>query len=177
MPVTRIPGSLILDGTITDADVAAANKDGATGTPSMRTLGTGSQQAAAGDDSRLSDDRTASGLRTSTTVVSISSATAPTTGQILTATSGTAATWQDDSGFTTANFIDNEIPGGVINGVNDTFTLASTPDAGTNVKLYLNGIYMRQGASEDYIISGLTITFAAGQLPQTGDSLVANYRV
>lgn len=34
---------------ITDAKVAAANKDGATGTASMRTLGTGAQQAAPGD--------------------------------------------------------------------------------------------------------------------------------
>lgn len=43
---------------ITDADVAAANKDGVAGTASMRTLGAGAQQAAAGNDSRLSDSRT-----------------------------------------------------------------------------------------------------------------------
>jgi hypothetical protein len=36
-------------GTITDVEVAAANKDGVAGTASMRTLGTGAQQAAAGD--------------------------------------------------------------------------------------------------------------------------------
>ncbi len=42
---------------ITDAHVAAANKDGAVGTPSMRTLGTGSAQACAGNDGRLSDTR------------------------------------------------------------------------------------------------------------------------
>ena len=42
---------------ITDAHVAAANKDGVVGTPSLRTLGTGSQQAAAGNDGRLSDPR------------------------------------------------------------------------------------------------------------------------
>jgi hypothetical protein len=34
---------------VTDAEVAAANKDGAAGTASMRTLGIGAQQAAAGD--------------------------------------------------------------------------------------------------------------------------------
>jgi hypothetical protein len=38
---------------ITDAKVAAANKDGAAGTPSMRTLGTGAAQAAAGNDARF----------------------------------------------------------------------------------------------------------------------------
>jgi hypothetical protein len=48
-----------------------------------------------GNDSRLSDDRTASGIRTATTVVSLSSATAPTTGQVLQATGSAAATWQD----------------------------------------------------------------------------------
>lgn len=46
---------------ITDAHVAAANKDGVAGTASMRTLGTGAQQAAAGNDSRLSDSRAPSG--------------------------------------------------------------------------------------------------------------------
>ena len=42
---------------ITDSHVAAANKDGASGTPSMRTLGTGSAQACAGNDGRLADTR------------------------------------------------------------------------------------------------------------------------
>lgn len=38
---------------ITDSDVATANLDGTTATPSMRTLGTGAQQSAAGDDTRI----------------------------------------------------------------------------------------------------------------------------
>jgi hypothetical protein len=46
---------------ITDAKVAAANKDGTAITPSMRTLGTGALQATAGNDSRLSDARTPTG--------------------------------------------------------------------------------------------------------------------
>lgn len=56
--VTGGAGGVIADGTITDVDVASANKDGAAGTPSMRTLGTGATQAAAGNDSRLSNART-----------------------------------------------------------------------------------------------------------------------
>jgi hypothetical protein len=47
-----------------------------------------------GNDSRLSDDRTASGLRTASTIVVVSAATAPSSGQVLTATSGTVANWQ-----------------------------------------------------------------------------------
>jgi len=53
MARTQIQGSQILDTTITDADVAAANKDGVAGTASLRTLGTGAQQAAAGNDARF----------------------------------------------------------------------------------------------------------------------------
>jgi hypothetical protein len=49
---------------ITDAKVAAANKDGIAGTASMRTLGTGATQAAAGNDARLSDARAPSGVIT-----------------------------------------------------------------------------------------------------------------
>jgi len=43
---------------ITDAHIAAANKDGTAATASMRTLGTGALQACAGNDARLSDNRT-----------------------------------------------------------------------------------------------------------------------
>lgn len=47
--------------TITNAQIAAANIDGASGTPSMRTLGSGAAQACAGNDPRLSDPRTPTG--------------------------------------------------------------------------------------------------------------------
>ena len=61
-----VGGTLDFNGTtlrvkplgISDAQVATANKDGTAATPSMRTLGTGALQAAAGNDTRLSDDRT-----------------------------------------------------------------------------------------------------------------------
>jgi hypothetical protein len=52
-----IPGSLagsdLATGTVTAANIAAANTDGTAATPSLRTLGTGAQQAAAGNDPRL----------------------------------------------------------------------------------------------------------------------------
>ena len=54
----------IATGVIVDTDVNSANKDGAVGTPSMRTLGTGATQAAAGNDSRLTDARTPTAHRT-----------------------------------------------------------------------------------------------------------------
>ena len=55
------PDPIIKALAVTDAKVAAANKDGAVGTPSMRTLGTGAQQAAAGNDARFSDARAPTG--------------------------------------------------------------------------------------------------------------------
>lgn len=47
---------LNLSNSIVHGDVAAANKDGVAATPSMRTLGTGAQQAAAGNDARIVGD-------------------------------------------------------------------------------------------------------------------------
>lgn len=55
------PNPAIAALAVTDAKVAAANKDGAAGTPSMRTLGTGATQAAAGNDGRFSDSRVPTG--------------------------------------------------------------------------------------------------------------------
>lgn len=46
-------GSDLATGTVTTANIAAANKDGTAGTPSLRTLGPGAQQAAGGNDPRL----------------------------------------------------------------------------------------------------------------------------
>ncbi len=48
----------IADGAITEPKVSAAIKDATAGTPSLRTLGTSSTQATAGNDSRLSNTRT-----------------------------------------------------------------------------------------------------------------------
>jgi hypothetical protein len=47
--LSSITSSQITDGTITDTDIATANKDGTAGTASLRTLGTGAAQAAAGN--------------------------------------------------------------------------------------------------------------------------------
>ena len=65
--------------------------DGAGGTPSSVTLTNASGTAA---NLTAGQATAALGLKTATTTVSVSSATAPTAGQVLTATSSTAATWQ-----------------------------------------------------------------------------------
>ena len=58
---THEPGGTDALTGLTAASVAAANKDGLPAAPSLRTLGTGAQQAAAGNDGRLSDSRTPAG--------------------------------------------------------------------------------------------------------------------
>jgi hypothetical protein len=56
-----VTSSNIFDGTIGLNDLAAATKDGTGGTATLRSLGSGAQQAAAGNDPRLSDARTPTG--------------------------------------------------------------------------------------------------------------------
>ncbi len=51
----------IAAATITDAQVAVANKDGLVGVASLRTLGAGAQQAAAGNDARFHSQNTDTG--------------------------------------------------------------------------------------------------------------------
>lgn len=107
----------------------------------------------------------------------------PTSGQIIgriTSTNASAGSFvvflfgPAVQGSTAINFADNETPSGTINGSNTTFTLAHTPASTGNVNLFLNGVQQRQGGSNDYTISGSTITYNTA--PATGDTLNAFYR-
>jgi hypothetical protein len=83
-----------------------------------------------GNDSRLSDDRTASGLRSASTIVSVSAATAPSAGQVLTATANNAATWQGITPTVTATDTTGTITTASTSDVLAT-GLTVTPAAGT----------------------------------------------
>jgi hypothetical protein len=50
-------------------------------------------------------------------------------------------------------------PTGAVNGVNKVFTLPVAPLAGQIVLVFLNGVLQNPGVSNDYTISGSTITF------------------
>jgi hypothetical protein len=76
---------------------------------------------------------------------------------------------------TNAIFVDAETPTGAPNGSNVSFTLANAPSPGGSLTLYRNGLV--QSNSIDYTLSGATITFSAGSIPQTGDILQAYYRI
>lgn len=71
-----------------------------------------------------------------------------------------------------ADVICNEIPTGLINSLNTSYTIANTPVAGT-VEVYLNGLLQAPGVGLDYTISGTTITFA--KAPRTNSDLYVSY--
>lgn len=73
-----------------------------------------------------------------------------------------------------ASIVWDETPTGTVDGSNDTFTLAGTPDPVGSLNLYRNGLLMDPGV--DYTLSGGTITFLSGSIPDTGDVLLATYQ-
>jgi hypothetical protein len=79
---------------------------------------------------------------------------------------------QLDAKIDIAGYVVGELPSGTINGSNDTFTLANTPIADTE-RVIINGVDLERGASNDYTISGGTITFASP--PETGDKIIVDY--
>lgn len=74
---------------------------------------------------------------------------------------------------TAPNFSDAEVPTGTVNGTNAVFTLAHQPVVGSNPLVIRN---IPQSPGNDYTISGSTITFASGSIPQTGDTVLVWYR-
>jgi len=69
--------------------------------------------------------------------------------------------------------VNNEVPTGAINGVNQTYTLASTPLA-NSLKFSWNGQLLVDGGV-DYTRTGTTIVMVG--TPQVGDTLLASYEV
>lgn len=73
-------------------------------------------------------------------------------------------TWQFT--FNASQLLNTE-PDGVIDGVNDTFESLCIPQNGATSLVFRNGLLQKEGT--DYTISGTTITFLAGSIPQVGD--------
>jgi len=84
----------------TSGNILQGNAITATSIPTNQVVTlTGNQTLTNKTITASSNNVTANGLRTATTTVNVSASAAPTSGQVLTATSGTAATWQSPSGF------------------------------------------------------------------------------
>ena len=71
------------------------------------------------------------------------------------------------------NHIDREIPSGIVDGVNKLFILTQTPEIQSE-HLFLNGLLQDPGETEDYVISGNTITFIDS--PMEGSKIRCSYR-
>jgi hypothetical protein len=73
-----------------------------------------------------------------------------------------------------ATFVDQEVPGGTVDGSNAAFTIANPPSPASSLHLYRNGVLQKVGF--DFSLSGATITFVTAAIPQAGDTLLASYR-
>jgi hypothetical protein len=76
------------------------------------------------------------------------------------------------SASTQVALVRNETLGGTVNGVNVTFTLASSAVTGS-VELYKNGVRQAPGVGNDYTVSGTVVTMAVA--PLAGTVLLADY--
>ena len=70
--------------------------------------------------------------------------------------------------------MDGDLPAGIVDGSNTTFTLSDTPDPATSLALYRNGMLQKTG--QDYTLAGATVRFVTADTPQPGDTLLASYR-
>jgi hypothetical protein len=72
-------------------------------------------------------------------------------------------------------FTDQEVPVGNVNGSNTVFTLAQAPSPAASLELYRNGVLMKAGI--DYSLVASTVTFGGLSVPQSGDLILASYRL
>ena len=88
-------------------------------------------------------------------------------------TTAIAYTQDVSAGLASTNFVDKEIPSGLINGANATYTLSNTPTTGSE-HLYVNGILQESGSGNDYTIAAATITMLSVLI--AGDKIRVSYR-
>ena len=78
------------------------------------------------------------------------------------------------TGSSGSNFADNETPQGSVNGVNQIFTVQTSPVPANSLHLYANGSRLAIGL--DYTITGNSINFTGAYVPGVGDTILADYR-
>ncbi len=74
-----------------------------------------------------------------------------------------------------ASFVDGDVPAGIVDGANTVFTLSAAPAPASSLAVYRNGLLQKIG--QDYTLTVGTVRFAAGAVPQAGDTLLASYRL
>jgi hypothetical protein len=78
-------------------------------------------------------------------------------------------------GGTQPNFVDGDVPAGLVDGANTAFTLSGVPSPAASLTMYRNG--MLQKPVLDFSLSGNQIQFVTAAAPQPGDTLLASYRL
>ena len=164
---------------VTDAMVAAANKDGLVGTASMRTIGTGAQQAAAGNHTQSADtitDGTTNHAFTALDDTKLGTITSGANVNLAVGTTAGTVAAGDDSRFVTQPITNVFSSGGtlaiatgtfkVYNDTGRTLTITSTrasvgtapTGAAVIVDIHKNGttIFTTQSARPTIAISGVT---------------------
>ena len=79
-----------------------------------------------------------------------------------------------DPAATSTRWMQGETPAGVIDGQNSVFLLTIQPAPSQSLQLFRNGLLVTAGI--DYDLTGNTVTFRGGAVPQSGDALTAAYR-
>lgn len=139
--------------------------DGYAGLDSAARLRAAQMPAASGDVARSAGS-------TAETVVGIQGravdSTAPADGQML-RYNGTTHKWER------VTLADQETPDGLIDGINATYTLTSTPNPANGLIVFRNGLVQKAGGF-DYTLTDNIIEFVPAAIPQPGDTLLAWYR-
>ena len=163
------PNPTIAALAVTDAKVAAANKDGTAATPSMRTLGTGATQACAGNDSRLSDSRTPTAHAIDGALHTIGSLT------------NTYLVKNDGTKLVNATNTDSQVSGAVSNSHARQHGIASSSDhtsgitSGKMVKADTNGLPAEATNTDTDVADAVTKRHAAsGQFNQATANEIAS---
>jgi hypothetical protein len=130
---------------------------------------------ASGAPVRSTDADTASDIEDAVVYVSQGTVNADTgwklvTDSIVLGTTALVFTSLVPTSLTSSSLVRRETPAGAVNGANVSYTLANTPVVGSE-EVFLNGVL--QTVSDDYTISGSTITYAVA--PIAGDVLRVNY--
>lgn len=146
------------------------------GTTFSADFGSASGKVCEGNDSRLSDARTPVGTALAEGKIWVGNGS----GAAAAVTPSGDVSLASNGAFTVsgvvkiAKVVTRETPSGTINGSNAVFTLAATPVSGTET-VFVNGISQDAGSGNDYTISGDTITFESGCVPQSGDKVRVSY--
>jgi hypothetical protein len=66
-----------------------------------------------------------------------------------------------------------EVPAGLVDGLNRTFTLSELPVSAVSVVIFVNGVFQHQGVN--YSVSAQTVFFTLPSTPRAGGDVVAYY--